>query len=226
MCRSARRRPRFNKKFVRAPRQNVSRLLASALLSASCLWQVVELRASAENSLITACTACHSPHGDPVSKDIPIIAGQPFTVIEDALILFAAGKRPCTVMCAIAAGLSSEEIQALAGYLEQQAYISAFQGFDPGLAALGGDLHVNSGCENCHSRGGRDGQGMAPVLAGQRTPYLRKALLQIRAGMRKGPKVMNQAISGLDDNDIEALLNFYAGNRSGLAHREQRTGAG
>lgn len=158
------------------------------------------------------CSACHSGNESTVSRDIPIIAGQSFTVIEDALILFAQGGRPCTTMCAIAAPLSPPEKEALANYLEQQTFIPADQGADPVLAALGAELHRDKGCETCHSDGGRNGHGMAPILAGQRTPYLRNALNQVRTSNRSGPKVMNQAIRPLSNDEIEALLNFYASN--------------
>lgn len=158
------------------------------------------------------CSACHNGNGTTLSSDIPIIAGQPFSVIEDALILFAGGQRPCTAMCAIAAALSPLEQEALANYLEQQTFIPAAQEFEPALAALGAELHLTNGCETCHSQGGRNGNGMAPILAGQWTPYLRNALDQIKAGKRRGPKVMNQAVQSLSNDESEALLNFYARN--------------
>jgi len=168
--------------------------------------------------------ACHAPGGvGQASEGVPLIAGQPFTTVEDALMLFSAGNRPCTVMCAIAAGMNPGEMEALAEKLEQLPYVPADQEFDPDLASHGGKLHLNSGCDACHSRGGQNGQGMAPVLAGQRTSYLRQALLQVRAGLRKGPRVMNQAVRKLDDDEIEALLHFYAGNRAKPACGARRT---
>lgn len=160
--------------------------------------------------LLRACQACHTTQAPPPVEDIPIIAGQPFTVIEDALILFAQNERPCTTMCALAAALSPEDRETLANELEQQAFVPAIQEFDSALAAAGAGVHQDNGCETCHAEGGREGQGMAPILAGQRTPYLKKAFLQLRSGQRSGPKVMNKAILALSEHDIEALLNFYA----------------
>jgi cytochrome c553 len=51
---------------------------------------------------------------------------------------------------------------------------------------------------------------MAPVLAGQWTPYLRRALDAVRAGTRNGPKMMNEPLRELDDSAVEALLSYYA----------------
>jgi len=56
--------------------------------------------------LLQTCVACHSGSGVPLNCDVPIIAGQPFTVINDALIPFATGERPSTSMCAMAGVLS------------------------------------------------------------------------------------------------------------------------
>jgi len=162
------------------------------------------------DTLLQACSACHGDTGPQVRRDIPVIQGQPFTVIDDALILFADGVRPCTVMCAIATALTAPEMEALANELERRAFVPAHQEFEPGLAVLGAEVHENGGCETCHSGGGRDGHGMAPILAGQWTVYLRQALHQIKAGERHGPTVMNRAIRSLSEGEIEALVNFYA----------------
>lgn len=187
----------------------LSSLLLSAL-AAACALPVTAAGAAEVETLVRTCSACHGGNGTAHSSDIPVIAGQPFSVIEDALILFAGGQRPCTVMCAIAAALAPLEKEALANYLEQQNFSPAAQVFEPSLAALGAELHLNNGCETCHSQGGRNGNGMAPILAGQRTPYLRNALQQIKDGKRSGPKVMNQAIRSLSDDEIEALVHYYA----------------
>ncbi len=183
----------------------------TALILAQAL-VVAAARAAELEALKQTCSACHGERGMPISHDIPVIAGQPFTVIEDALILFADGKRPCTAMCAVAAMLSPLEKEALANHFEQQVFVRANQEFDPALATLGAELHTKRGCETCHASGGSMGNGMAPILAGQWTPYLRSALHQVKAGERSGPSVMNRAIRSLSDDEIEALLNFYARN--------------
>jgi len=173
----------------------------------------IDVRAADVDSLWPVCSACHGRDGMPLGAEIPIISGQPFTVIEDALILFAKGKRPCTVMCAIAGALSGPEMEALANYLEQQPFVPAEQESAPALVSLGQELHMDKGCETCHFQGGRAGRGVTPILAGQQTGYLRKSLLEIRAGSRSGPQVMNAAIRSLNADEIEALLNFYARGR-------------
>ena len=108
------------------------------------------------------------------------------------------------------AALDDDAIAALAEYYEQQEFEPASQGFDESLVSRGEQLHHQANCEQCHSGGGRISNGMAAILAGQWTPYLETAFQQIRSGRRMGPKVMNGAITLLSDDDIQALLNYYA----------------
>ena len=159
-----------------------------------------------------------------MTASVPTIAGQAFTLMEDNLLAYRANDRPCTAespgdkeplvttspMCAIASTLDDEAIAALAEYYEQQEFKPASQAFDESLVSRGEQLHYQAKCEQCHSGGGRISNGMAAILAGQWTPYLEIAFHQIRSGRRMGPKVMNAAITLLSDDDIQALLNYYA----------------
>jgi len=180
---------------------------------------------SAEVGTLTpVCIGCHGLNGLSVNSTVPIIAGQAYTVIEDNLLAFRDGERACTeteylqgeaaalvsVMCKVVATLENSDISALAEFFELQAFAPARQPFDPLLAAEGASIHLEANCELCHSQGGSENNGMSAILAGQWTPYLERSLLRIRAGERKGPKVMNQAIREFTDMDIAALLSYYA----------------
>ena len=186
------------------------------------LW--TPLRAADLAALKMICESCHGQGGVSVTASVPTIAGQAFTFIEDNLLAYRTNDRPCTTessgdgeplaspspMCAIAATLDDEAIAVLAEYYEQQEFEPARQAFDESLASRGEQLHHQANCEQCHSGGGRISNGMAAILAGQWTPYLEIAFHQIRSGRRMGPKVMNGAITLLSDDDIQALLNYYA----------------
>jgi len=148
---------------------------------------------SAEVATLTpVCIGCHGPNGLSVNNTVPIIAGQAFTLIEDNLLAFRDGERACTE------------------FFELQAFAPARQQFDPLLVTEGARIHQEANCETCHSKGGSENNGMSAILAGQWTPYLERSLLRIRAGERKGPKVMNRAIREFSDQDIAALLSYYA----------------
>jgi sulfide dehydrogenase cytochrome subunit len=120
-------------------------------------------------------------------------------------------------MCGFARELQDQEIAALAAWYEGLDFAAAEQPFDPARAARGGALHLRGGCDRCHANGGRETLGIAPVLAGQWTPFLRRALQAIRAGERKGPREMDGPIRKLDDEDLEALLNYYASPPDGTS---------
>lgn len=170
------------------------------------------------------CAACHGANGNSENPMVPTLAGQPYTLIEDSLLAFRAGGRACAPeradqspvaalaqgMCATVANLDDQQIAALAAYFEHQSFVPAVQDYDQDLAASGAEVHSSNRCEQCHSDGGRTTNAMAPILAGQWTPYLCRTLKALREGSRQGPKEMIVAISALEDAEIEALLNFYA----------------
>lgn len=176
------------------------------------------------DTITAACAGCHGERGVSQNPLVPTLAGQPYSLIEDNLLAFRAGNRACAAerddgspsallartMCASVAELTDAEITALAEYFEQQDFVPAGQDYDSSLAEGGERLHAEKGCEACHADGGRTTQAMAPVLAGQWTEYLRRAMNALKAGTKQGPEVMNAAIQELDEQDVEALLNFYA----------------
>ena len=172
------------------------------------------------------CSPCHGEGGVSLNPLVPSLAGQPYTLIEDNLLAFRLGKRSCAearadgspaaalaqTMCGHVRSLGDVEIARLAEFYSGRDFSPADQSFDPELAARGADLHVQLGCDRCHADGGRETLGMAPRLAGQWKPVLRRALEAVRDGTRKGPKMMNPQVQSLDDTELEALLNFYAAN--------------
>ncbi len=175
-------------------------------------------------TLTPVCTGCHGLDGHSMNSAVPIIAGQAYTLIEDNLLAFRDDERACTeteflqgeaaalnsAMCAFVSTLENHDISALAEFFELQTFAPARQSFDPLLTADGERIHLEANCELCHSKGGRENNGMSAILAGQWTPYLERSLLRIRAGERMGPKEMNKAIREFTDSDIAALLSYYA----------------
>ena len=195
----------------------------ACLVSLSLLFPATVI-ASDVGTLTPVCGACHGLDGISLNSTVPTIAGQAYTLIEDNLLAFRDNERACSetellrdeaatlvsAMCVFVATLENQDIAALAEFYELQAFIPARQSFDPALATDGARIHRQANCELCHSNGGRESNGMAAILAGQWTPYLKRSLLRIRTGERMGPKVMNEAIRELTDGDIEALLSYYA----------------
>ncbi|NOR40792.1 MAG: cytochrome c-553 [Gammaproteobacteria bacterium] len=179
--------------------------------------------ASDFDTLISDCDDCHGKDGISTDDDIPIIAGQSYIVLEDALIAFSADEQPCKeseyrhgdtsraaiTMCSIAAELSDEDIEALSEHYENLSFVAAEQGFDSALADKGATIHERN-CEKCHSEGGSLADDDAGILAGQWTPYLRSAFDQYISGERSMSKKMAEKMERVKPEDFDALLHFYA----------------
>ena len=169
----------------------------------------------ASPAVIETCRTCHDEDGTGVGKDyVPIIAGIPPAHIEEALRAYIGGARVCVVepaMCAAAKQLSEEDIAAVArhyGALDRYSHATTFS---EQLAAEGAVIHDRL-CANCHLA--PDDPDVAAArgipLHGQRADYLRYALDSYRRGDRQNllPQ-MEEKISGLDERDVRALVNYY-----------------
>lgn len=169
------------------------------------------------------CNDCHGDQGVSQWSDVPTIAGLGEFVHADALYIYRDEERPCTDsayrqgdtsraetnMCAVAAELSDDQIDALAAAYAELPYVSAKQDFDAAKAAAGKAVHDQS-CDRCHSKAGMDPEDEAGMLGGQQMGYLRNAFKEYAAESRYQPEKMKEAIDGLSADDIEALLHFYA----------------
>lgn len=173
--------------------------------------------------LISNCDDCHGKDGISTDEDIPIIAGQSYLVLEDALIAFAADGQPCKeseyrhgdtsraaiTMCNIAAELTDEDIEALSEHYENLPFVAADQGFDAALADKGATIHERN-CEKCHSEGGSLADDDAGILAGQWTAYLRSSTDEFISGERRMSKKMAEKMERVKPEGFDALLHFYA----------------
>ncbi|MDX1497464.1 MAG: c-type cytochrome [Salinisphaeraceae bacterium] len=182
--------------------------------------------AYAEQSITEIVETCSGCHGNTGASDVPMvpsIAGLPELYLQSALTEFQDGKRPCpkmqfsvgntygkvTDMCRIAAELSLAEVDALAKWYSSQTFRPARQAFNTELAAKGRELHYKY-CEGCHSRGGKQPDIDAGVLAGQWMPYLQAVMQDFRSGGRPMVDDMARNFNQLQDEDIQALVHFYA----------------
>ena len=175
------------------------------------------------DSLIADCDDCHGNDGISTHKDIPIIAGQSYVVLEDALLAFADNSQPCkeseyrhgdtgraaVTMCEIASKLSADDIEAISEHYADLPFISANQTFDETQVARGAEVHDRN-CEKCHSAAGSLADDDAGILAGQWTPYLRSAIDQFMSKERSMSKKMTARMKRVKEEDFEALLHFYA----------------
>jgi sulfide dehydrogenase cytochrome subunit len=175
------------------------------------------------DAVVENCNGCHGNDGVSQWSDVPTIAGVSEFVHSDALYIFRDEARPCTeskyrqgdtsrpatTMCAVTADLSDEMIDEVAAYYAGLPFVAAKQDFDADLAAAGKAVH-EAECDRCHSEGGSNAGDDAGILAGQQMGYLKDTFAEYRSGEREQPKKMEEKLSALSDDDIKALVNFYA----------------
>ncbi len=169
--------------------------------------------AGADHELLHKCTICHGANGISLEAAYPSIAGLPVQVQVDAMNGYRKGTRDCGPvprMCKISQNLTDEEILQLSQHFAAFPFTPADQPFDAALAERGRHLHEDY-CQVCHGDSPADAE--KSVLHGQWAGYLRYALTQYRTGHRKQPPSMRRQTEKLSDEDIEALINFYASYR-------------
>jgi len=165
------------------------------------------------SGLLKKCTICHGDQGISDEPAYPSIAGIPTKIQADALRAYRDGTRDCGPvqrMCKVGHDLTDEQIKELAEHFAAMTFRPAEQEFDPVLAEQGRLLHEDY-CEVCHGDSPEDAE--KSILHGQWADYLRYALSQYRSGHRKQPPSMRRQTEKLSEEQLEALVNFYASYR-------------
>lgn len=175
-----------------------------------------------EQNLIERCDGCHGKDGVSERTEVPTIAGMSAFVHEGALywyrdeerpcgeaVEYLQGERPAEDMCEAAAGLSDEQVEALAEHYAALPFVPADQPFDAAKADKGKKIHDRD-CARCHTAGGSDPEDDAGILAGQWMGYLRDQFRYYAEGNREQPEKMKEKMDPLSETDTEALLHYYA----------------
>lgn len=175
------------------------------------------------DAVVENCNGCHGDDGVSQWSEIPTIAGISEFVHSDALYIFRDEARPCseveykqgdtsrpaTTMCAVTADLSDDMIDEVAAYYAGKPFVPAKQDFDAALAEAGKAVH-EAECDRCHSEGGANPEDDASILAGQWIGYLEDTFAEYKSGEREQPKKMEEKLNALSDDDVKALIHYYA----------------
>jgi len=205
------------------PLQRTTGLAVLAGTALFSLFLATSVSAADVAKMLEDCDNCHGKDGASTEPEIPIIGGISALVLNDTMIAYQEKDRPCpeseyptgdkkgqkTTMCKIAADLSEDEIKQLGSHYAGKPFVRAKQKFDPALAAKGKPVHDDL-CEKCHEEGGSLASNDAGILAGQWMPYMRHAFKGYSSGDRPMTKKMKKKYKKLSDEDIEALIHYYA----------------
>jgi sulfide dehydrogenase cytochrome subunit len=176
------------------------------------------------------CTGCHGFEGQSAGPSVPTIGGLSPSYFLRAMLGYKYGsdlagyraalarlgqkgdssvvyERPTNIMDRIARGYTDEEIVIYSNYFAEHPFVPLQQAFDEEKAQIGAELHDDY-CESCHKEGGRGGKN-AGILKGQPKAYLHDVLLDFQYGLRDMSEDMLEEFDALDEEDVEALVQFY-----------------
>lgn len=174
------------------------------VLAPPCFAQPIEDKAK-------ICAGCHGEKGVPIDPKIPVIWGQQAGYLYLDLRDFKLGTRKNEVMSQLAAGLSRDDMMALAEYFSKQPWPNLGQPRASDQAIHRAEIAAGSGqCTQCHL-GGYVGASTTPRLADQSRQYLLKTMEDFRSGARANNPWMSDLLRTFKDEDIQAFTEYLAG---------------
>lgn len=189
------------------PPISVRPLLRGAALAAAALTLVAHAQ---QPQRLELCAACHGPQGNSQNPQIPSLAGQPKTFLENQLVLIREGLRDIPQMKGALDGLKDADLTVLAQYFAAQTPTPIVGAVDAARYARGKALAHSMLCGTCHLPHYR-GRDQIPRLAGQHERFLREVMEEYRD--RPGPgrdTVMTNALYGLKNEHLDDLAHFLA----------------
>ncbi len=159
-----------------------------------------------------ACVACHGEKGGkPLLPVYPVLAGQTARYLYLQLRDFQEGRRSDPLMTPMVAGLTRDEMRAMADYFAQQTPPPQKYQVDAAKAKLGKAKADETLCTMCHL-GGFKGQNEIPRASGQNFEYIVKQLTDFKARRRTNDAGNMTSVSNtLSDADIENLAHYLVG---------------
>lgn len=176
--------------------------------------------AKAGEAKVAACVACHGEKGKSTTANFPKLAGQHAGYTAKQLADFKQGEtRSDPLMAGQVAGLSEQDMADIGAYYAKQS--PSMGQADEKLAAFGEKLYRGgnpekglTACIACHGpTGAGNPAANFPLLSGQHTDYLVKAMQDFRDGKRTNDmNGMMQDIAGkMSDREIEAVASYISG---------------
>lgn len=155
------------------------------------------------------CTSCHGESGLPADPNIPIIAGQEFYYLYVQLKDYKAGRRENPIMSGIVAGLSKEQMKALAQHFAEKTWPTTGFRAEDVQVSMGEKAAASGQCVQCHL-GGYEGSSRVPRLAGQQAVYLERTMQEFKNKTRLNSPAKGSLLAAYPDHDIEAMAHFLA----------------
>lgn len=176
--------------------------------------------AKAGEAKVAACVACHGKKGNSTVTTFPKLAGQHAGYVAKQLADFKKGEtRSNALMAGQVAGLSEQDMADIGAYYAKQS--PSMGQADEELAAFGEKIYRGgnpekglAACIACHGpTGAGNPAANFPLLSGQHTDYLVKALQDFRSGKRSNDMngMMRDIASKMSDPEIKAVSSYISG---------------
>lgn len=169
---------------------------------------------------VAACAACHGQDGNSMVGLWPSLAGQNVNYLVRQLQHIKSGKRAITEMIGSLDNFAQEDLEDIAAFYASQNNAIGQAASDK--VELGRKLYYSGSlekgvpaCTACHSPKGKGNSPAGyPLLSGQQSDYIAKALKNYRTGERnndESSQMMMAIAYKLDDVEIDALSSFING---------------
>jgi sulfide dehydrogenase cytochrome subunit len=109
----------------------------------------------------------------------------------------------------IAKGYTDEEFKLMAAVFSKQPIPKTKQITDAGMVTQGEKVYAEH-CDKCHDENGALPDDDSGILASQWLPYLNHSMADFMDGRREMPKKMKKVVEKLSDDEIAAVLHFFA----------------
>jgi cytochrome c553 len=162
--------------------------------------------------LIGFCANCHGPNGNATAPEIPNLAGQNSTYLEEQMRRFVDGRRKDPFMAGLIKAMSPAERADAVAYLAAQTMQPSVPPA-PAAQVAEGRAYYGKVCFRCHGDKAM-GDATVPRLAGQQPGYVVKSLKRYRdgTGERLEP-VMAANTKMMTDAQIQAVAAYVASLR-------------
>lgn len=166
------------------------------------------------------CASCHGEHGEAVTANWPLLAGQRAEYTYKQLLDYAEHRRAedarAHLMNVVGEELSRQDMADLAVFYEQQALPDKAKPDESHpahpLVSVGDPSRLITPCAACHGSNGSGGINESPALRGMPADYFVRTMELFQQGHRHNDvaKGMAQFAEPLTDEEIAQLADYYA----------------
>ena len=169
---------------------------------------------------LVLCATCHTPDGNSVIPENPVLAGLSASYLAQQMRDFKSGERKSAVMNAIILAVDESEFDALAAFFAAQTPKPTAKPpkGSAKLAKLGKPFYEDGdeelgvpGCAGCHEDDG-SGSEKYPRLAGQHVPYVLLQLKNFKSGERANDRkeVMREVAKRMTEKQMREVAAYIA----------------